>query len=166
MNTKFAIIAFSGLFIIALTSVENTTKSITWYELKEAQQLAKQNEKKVLIFAEASWCSYCKKMYKEVFPQDRVIDTMEEYYYPVRVDIESDKKHEFNGEVLTGNQFARKYRVQGTPTTFFIDKDGKILGAQPGFIPPDTFETLLRFVGTDAYKEGSFDEYMEENEKD
>lgn len=165
MKTKFAFIVVSALFLNALTPVE-TSKAITWYELKEAQQLAQKNDKKVLIYAEAVWCSYCQKMEKEVFPLGGVIDTMAEYYYPVRLDIESDKKHEFNGEVLTGSQFARKYRVQGTPTTFFINKEGKILGAQPGFIPADTFESLLRFVGTDAYQETSFDDYLKEDEND
>lgn len=102
-------------------------------------------------------------MEKEVFPRQEVIDSLAKYYYPVRVDIESDKKLVFNGETMTGSQFARKHRVQGTPTIFFIDKEGKILGAQPGFIPPDTFNSLLTFVGTDAYSRISFEEYNEQN---
>lgn len=162
MNSKYFIFAISFICFTAFTSFDSTTK-IAWYELKEAQQLAKANDKKVLIYAEAVWCTYCQKMEKEVFPEQEVIDAMAEYYYPVRVDIESDKKMEFNGDVLTGSQFARKYRVQGTPTTFFIDKEGKILGAQPGFIPADTFLNLLTFVGSDAYQSVSFDEYLEQN---
>lgn len=162
MKFQYFIFAISFFCFTAFISVDDTA-SITWYDLKEAQQFAKENDKKVLIYAEAVWCTYCQKMEKEVFPQQEIIDTMAEYYYPVRVDIESDKKMEFNGEVLTGSQFARKYRVQGTPTTFFIDKEGKILGAQPGFIPPDTFRNLLTFVGSDAYQSVSFDEYLEQN---
>jgi len=162
MKSKYFIFAISVFCFTAFTSVDNTA-NITWYDLKEAQQFAKENDKKVLIYAEAVWCTYCQKMEKEVFPQQEIIDTMAEYYYPVRVDIESDKKMEFNGEVLTGSQFARKYRVQGTPTTFFIDREGKILGAQPGFIPADTFQNLLTFVGSDAYQSVSFDEYLDQN---
>lgn len=136
---------------------------ITWYSMEEAQELAAENDKKVLVYAEAVWCTYCKKMENEVFPREEVIKSMARYYYPVRVDIESDKKHVFNEETLTGSQFARKYRVQGTPTFFFIDKGGKILGAQPGFIPTEVFVDLLSFVGSDAHKRVSFEEYTEEN---
>lgn len=136
---------------------------ITWYSMKEAQHLATENNKKVLVYAEAVWCTYCKKMENEVFPKQEVIDSIARYYYPVRIDIESDKKHVFNEETLTGSQFARKYRVQGTPTFFFIDRKGKILGAQPGYIPPDVFTDLLSFVGSDAHKRISFEEYTEEN---
>lgn len=139
------------------------TKEITWYSMSEAQELASENNKKVLVYAEAVWCTYCKKMEKEVFPKQDVIDSIARYYYPVRVDIESDKEHVFNEETLTGSQFAQKYRVQGTPTFFFIDQSGKILGAQKGYIPPEIFIDLLSFVGSDAHQRISFEEYTEEN---
>jgi thioredoxin-related protein len=153
------------LFALAAFSLKGGEKpeEITWYSMQEAQELALENDKKVLVYAEAVWCTYCKKMENEVFPRQEVIDSLARYYYPVRVDIESDKKLVFNEETLTGSQFARKYRVQGTPTFFFIDKKGKILGAQPGFIPSDVFTNLLAFVGSDAHKRVSFEEYTEEN---
>lgn len=141
------------------------TENIIWYSLKEAQHLARENNKKVLIYAEAVWCTYCKKMEKEVFPRTAVIKSMNKYYYPVRLDIESEKKIEFNSEIMTGSQFARKYRVTGTPTTFFIDKHGEILGAQPGFIPADVFEQLLGYVGSDSYGEIEFEEYVNEHQE-
>lgn len=162
MNAKYFIYLLSFIILAALGTVEGQ-ENITWYSLEEAQQLAKENDKKVLIYAEAVWCSYCKKMEKEVFPEQEVIDSMAKYYYPVRVDIESDKELVFNGEIMTESQFAQKYRVRGTPTLFFIDKKGEILGAQPGFIPPDVFTNLLTFVGSDAHERLSFEDYSEQN---
>lgn len=153
------------LVLIAAFDSYQKYDEITWYTLKEAQKLARENDKKVLVYAEAVWCTYCKKMEREVFPRKEIIESMEKYYYPVRVDIESDKKMEFNGEAITGSQFAQKYRVQGTPTIFFIDKEGQILGTQPGFIPAETFSILLSFVGSDAHQEISFGEYAEQNKK-
>lgn len=151
-------------FLIFVTAFDDHEKkdTITWYSLEEAQQLAKENDKKVLVYAEAVWCTYCKKMEREVFPKERVIKSITKYYYPVRVDIESDKKMKFNGEAISESRFARKYRVTGTPTTFFINKRGQILGAQPGFIPADIFEQLLGYVGSDAYDKMEFEEYVEQ----
>lgn len=162
MNTKYITYLFF-FFILTAFGTEKVDDEINWYSMKEAQQMAKENEKKVLVYAEAVWCTYCKKMEKEVFPRQEVIDIMAEHYYPVRVDIESDKKMVFNGETLTGSQFAQKYRVRGTPTFFFIDGGGEILGAQPGFIPSDVFTSLLAFVGSDAHRRVSFEDYVEEN---
>lgn len=161
MKPKYLIIAVSLLCFTAFSTI-STTENITWYNLKEAQQLAQEDGKKVLIYAEASWCGYCQKMENEVFPRQEIIEAMAQYYYPVRVDIESNNKIEFNGEILTESQFARKYRVQGTPTTFFVDQGGKILGAQPGFIEAEIFKNLLTFVGTDAYQSQSFEDYLKQ----
>lgn len=136
---------------------------ITWYPMEEAQQLASENDKKVLIFAEAEWCTYCKQMYEEVFPEKAVQDSLEKYYYPVRVDIESQEPMNFNERELTGREFAREHQVSGTPTTFFVDQEGEILGAQPGFIPADVFQGLLAYVGNDLFGKIEFEEYMEEN---
>ena len=160
----FLFLLIPAIFVLYAFSFSSSA-DITWYELKEAQQLAKLNGKKVLVYTEASWCGYCKKMDAEVFPVQAVQDSMKKYYYPVRVDIESDKKMVFNGETMTQTQFARKHRVRGTPTTFFVDSKGKILGAQPGFIPPKIFENLLSFVGSGAFGKIEFEEYVEKHNK-
>ncbi|HKL17611.1 MAG TPA: thioredoxin fold domain-containing protein [Halalkalibaculum sp.] len=164
MKPRYLLYLLPLIALAAFSAYEGQKpEEITWYSMQEAQELAVENDKKVLVYAEAVWCTYCKKMENEVFPRQEVIDSLARYYYPVRVDIESDKKLVFNEETLTGSQFARKYRVQGTPTFFFIDKNGQILGAQPGFIPHDVFTNLLAFVGSDAHERVSFDEYTGEN---
>lgn len=136
---------------------------ITWYSLEEAQQLARKHDKKVFIYAEASWCGYCKKMEKEVFPDQAVIEAMQSHYYPVRLDIESKEEITFNGESMTGRAFAGRYRVTGTPTFFFIDDKGEIIGAQPGFIPADVFRKMLTYVGSGAHKKVEFQDYVEQD---
>lgn len=131
-----------------------------WYSLEEAQKLAAENDKKVLVYAEAEWCPYCKRMKSEVFPQQEVHEATEEYFYPVLVDIESEDKLTFRGEEMTESEFSRGMRVSGTPTFIFIDSDGEIIAGQPGFIPADMYTRMLEFVGTDTYREQSFDEFM------
>ncbi|MDX1585949.1 MAG: thioredoxin fold domain-containing protein [Balneolaceae bacterium] len=164
MKLKYLLFLLPVVALAALGAYNSEeAEEITWYSMQQAQELAAENDKKVLVYAEAVWCTYCKKMENEVFPRQDVIDSIARYYYPVRVDIESDKKHVFNEETLTGSQFAQKYRVQGTPTFFFINKSGKMLGAQPGYIPPDVFTDLLSFVGSDAHERISFEEYTEQN---
>lgn len=165
MNYFYRFIFLLVPFVISAFIWTDVSRDITWYPMKEAQQLAAQNGKKVLIFAEAEWCTYCKKMYKDVFPKQSVQDSLKKYYYPVRVDIESNEKIVFNDRETTGRQFAREHRVRGTPTTFFVEGDGTILGIQPGFIPAKTFEMLLSYVGSDAYGKVEFEEYAKKNGK-
>lgn len=157
--TASTTLVFCAVFI-PLQTVVAQNNSIQWQDMQEAQKMAEANGKKVLIYAEASWCVYCKKMDKKVFPDQAVIDSMETYFYPVRLDIESDKQILVNGQKMTQQQFARTHRVRATPTIFFMDKDGTILGSQPGFIPADTFSKLLAYVGSDSYKTTEFKNYL------
>lgn len=138
--------------------------SIRWYTMKEAQKLAREHDKKVFVFNEASWCIYCKKMEKKVFPKQGVIDSMKTYYFPVKVDIESDQMMEFNGQKMTQQQFAHSFKIRATPTILFIDNEGKVLGMQPGYIPANTFRVLLSFVGSGAFQETGFKQYRNRHE--
>lgn len=147
-------------------STPATTGEITWYELSNAQELAQQNGKKVLIFAEALWCTYCKRMKSEVFPEADVQEAMATWYYPVKIDIESDQSITFNGNEMTQMQFSRQMQVTGTPTFFFVDEEGSVIAKQPGFISKDLYIAMLAYIGTDYYNKATFEEYMESQNKD
>lgn len=163
LDTYKKIVPIAVLLLSITLSGVAQEADISWYELEEAQALAKENNKKVLIFAEASWCHNCKRMKREVFPQADIQQAMATYYYPVKIDVESDKLLMFNGEEMTQMEFSRQMRVTGTPTFFFIDAGGDVIGAQPGFLPRDVYKSLLAYVGKDLYNEIKFEAYLDQN---
>lgn len=138
-------------------------QDIKWKSLSEAQELAKANGKKVMLFAEAKWCGYCKKMYAEVFPEKTVQDSLHKYFYPVKLDIESDQEIIFNDRSLTQRQLARQFRISSTPTFIFLDQDGSTIGLQPGYLPTDIFDKLVAFVGSDLTGKQSFKQYLKKH---
>ena len=134
-----------------------------WVGLEEAQRLAVESQKKVLIFGYAEWCTYCLKMRKESLPDSSVVDAINLYFIPVQLDGESPDPVVFNGTQYTKNQLARGLQLSSFPTHYFVDAEGGVLGAQPGFIEPDIYALLLRYVGSNAFERISFDEYVELN---
>lgn len=136
-----------------------------WKPMKEAQELAAKNNKSVLIYGNARWCTYCKKMEKEVFALQEVQEKTGEHFYPVWLDIESQDSLSFRGEKMTQQQLARGFRITGTPTFIFLDSEGEVIAGQPGFIPEDLYLTILDFVGTKAYQDQSFGEFTGETEE-
>ncbi|MGD8427315.1 MAG: thioredoxin fold domain-containing protein [Balneolaceae bacterium] len=148
------------VIVFVMGPTVSMAQSIKWMPLQQAQKLALQNHKKVMLFAEADWCGYCKRMHKEVFPQKTVQDSLYKYFYPARVDIESDQKILFNGKELAQRSLSQKFRIKGTPTTIFLDSNGDILGTQPGFLRSEIFDKLLSYVGAERYKKGSFRKYL------
>ena len=90
----------------------------------------------------------------------RVREVMNNYFYPVKIDIESQHKLTYNGREMTEQEFGRNMRVAGTPTFFFIDHKGEVIGAQPGFIPKKVYIHLLSYIETGAYRKMEFSQYM------
>ncbi len=134
-----------------------------WVGLERAQRLAAESQKKVLIFGYAEWCTYCLKMRKESLSDSSVLDAISRYFIPVQLDGESPDPVVFNGTQYTKNQLARGLQLSSFPTHYFIDVEGGVIGAQPGFIEPDIYALLLRYVGSNAFERSSFDEYVELN---
>lgn len=160
MIKQVCLLVLIGILFVGSDSV---AQSINWMPLEEAQEQAAETGKKVFIYAEAEWCGYCKKMNKQVFPQQSVADSLSKYFHPVRIDIESDEKTVFNEEDFTEQVLAQKFRVTGTPTMIFIDSDGQILGTQPGFLKTEIFDKLLAYVGNDLFDKLEFKEYLNQH---
>ena len=161
---------FTGLLIVLLAggftmnphevAADRGDDSFNWLKLEEAQQQASETGKTVFVFVEAEWCGFCRQMEREVFPDERVIGVVNEYYLPVTIDVDSRDRVRFNGEEMTEREFARLMNVRATPTILFIDPEGVELGRQEGYNPTDRFKAVLEFVLSDQFGEIPFEEYM------
>lgn len=123
--------------------------------------MAHQTNKKILIFAEEKWNVYCKKMKNEVFSDQAVIDSINNYFYPVKLNISSEKTIMYNGERTTPKKLAKDFHIQAMPTTIFLDSDGDRLAVQPGYISPKKFSRLLGFIGSEAFRSMDFNTYLQ-----
>lgn len=128
-------------------------KETVWYSLEEAQKLASANDKKVLVFAEAAWCTYCNKMEREVFTDPGVIEVLKKHFYPVKLDVDSDRSLEFNGNMMTEAQFADMMNLQAVPGLLFLDAHGEALTVLTGFVAANVLEKLLVCAGPGACDE-------------
>jgi thioredoxin-related protein len=131
------------------------------YSMEEAQALAKENGKKVLVEVYAVWCGFCRKMAAETHPTQQVKDAVNELFYLVRVNAESEKEVVFNGETMTEADLAAAFGVSSFPTTVFVDTNGDPLGYQPGFMDANTYTELISYVGTDSFKSTSFEDFVQ-----
>lgn len=158
------LIRFSAVILMAITfTTTGYAQSLNPLDLDRALDYANQNDKKVLIDVYAEWCPYCERMHNEVYTETGVIEAVNEYYYLVKINIESDNKVKFQGREYTERDFSAMLNSTSLPTTFFMTGEGELLGMQPGLLPADVFEDLLHFVGSDAYESSTFDEFRNGN---
>jgi len=130
--------------------------------LEQALRMAPQQDKKILIDVYAAWCPYCQRMHSDVYTDQDVLDAISDYFIWVKINVESDNKVKYMGTEMTEAEFARALNNRNIPTTYFLNKSGEILGIQPGYIEEGTFSNLLNFVGSNAFLNQTFDEYIQQ----
>ena len=128
------------------SSPDNT--GIKWYGYDDGMALGKKEGKKILINFYADWCTYCKKMDRETFSNKNVADYMNENFIPIKLNSDVEK------------QLSKEFRVNGLPTTFFMDQNGEKLLALPGYLDRTQFLACLEYVQSDSYRDMSFQQFM------
>lgn len=128
---------------------EKMASPIKWHTYEEGVRIGKTEGKKIYLFFQAEWCSYCKKMEKETFQKPLVASYLDENFISVKVDLDRERK------------VASQFYVSGVPTSAFLSKTGEMISNLPGFVPPNAFLPVLRYISTDAYLTMTFKNYIE-----
>jgi thioredoxin-related protein len=138
---------FSGA--VDATGTQTGDAGIQWLSYAEGRQRGEVENKKVFLVFNADWCPYCLKMEKETFQNPTVIAYVNRNFIPISVN--SDKEPDI----------AKKYKVRGLPSTWFISEMGEPIANRPGYIAPDEMLKILKFFGTDSYRTMSYNAFLE-----
>tara|TARA_R110000868_G_scaffold81946_2_gene231743 strand:+ start:53416 stop:53859 length:444 start_codon:yes stop_codon:yes gene_type:complete len=125
-----ALVAF-GLYSFKNPKVdfkEDTADGIQFFKgtFQEALEKAKTENKPIFLDIYATWCGPCKMLKKRTFSDKEVGDYYNANYVNIAVD----------GETKEGRELASKFNIQGYPTLLILDKTGKQLATQVGFVEP------------------------------
>lgn len=104
-----------------------------------AKKLAAEQKKDLLVdFTGSDWCSWCKKLDKEVFSEDAFKAAAKEKYVLVALDFPRSKELP-EAEKAQNAKLQAAFAVEGFPTIFLADSDGRPFartGYQPGGAEP------------------------------
>ncbi|MGH1387809.1 thioredoxin family protein [Kordia sp.] len=110
------------------------SNDITWKDnLESAQKLAYTSEKKIMVFFTGKWCSPCRIMKREVFADHEVKKAMDAKVVSIEIDIDDP-----NAEALV-----KQYNIGATPTTIFINPEGKVIDYAVGKVGKIKFLEML-----------------------
>jgi thioredoxin-related protein len=100
---KLLFLVFIGMagFSNALAQSSDGIHWKTWSELERAYN---EEPKPVLLFFHAEWCAYCKKIEREIFTKQKVIDEINDEYYAVQMDVETKDTITFNHKKFVNKQ--------------------------------------------------------------
>jgi thioredoxin-related protein len=127
--------------------------------------------KRFAIMWELKGCPYCKETHLVNFAQPRISSYVKSNFEVLQLNIiGSLKVTDFDGAELSEKELAAKYGVRFTPTfQFFPERVGplKALPPQkrevarlPGYMRPDDFLAMFRYVREKAYESKSFRDFV------
>jgi thioredoxin-related protein len=107
---------------------------IQWHSFDDGMARSKFEHKRVFLHFYADWCVFCKEMEKKTFKDPDIIESLNENFIPIRVDVEREK------------ETSAMFRIRELPDTWFVAQNGDILGHRPGYISTEQLKTILEVI--------------------
>jgi thioredoxin-related protein len=132
----------------------------TFKDLNEDLEEANAEGKRLLLMFEQRGCIYCRKMHQDVFPAAEISDFIEENYFVVQLNLHGDiEVTDFDGEVLSEKDMARKWGILFTPTMMFLPEEvgedqtapQAAVASMPGAFGKGTTLDMLAWVAEKRY---------------
>lgn len=132
---------------------------------------AAKDGKRFAVMWELKGCPYCKETHFVNFAQPRISDYVKANFQVLQLNIIGSRKvTDFDGQELSEKEMAAKYQVRFTPTFQFFGENAAALkglppqkrevARAPGYLRPDDFLAMFRFVREKAYETKSFRDYV------
>jgi thioredoxin-related protein len=143
----------------------------SFLELADDLEGAHKAGKRFAIMWELKGCPYCKETHFVNFAQSRIADYIKVNFEVLQLNIIGSRKvTDFDGVELSEKELAAKYNIRYTPTfQFFPERAGLLkslpvekreVARAPGYMRPDDFLAMFRFVREKAYESKSFRDFV------
>jgi thioredoxin-related protein len=143
----------------------------SFLELADDLDTARGHGRRLALIWELKGCPYCRQTHLVNFARPDITDFVKANFDVLLLNIVGSRKvTDFDGTELTEKQFAAKYGVRYTPTVQFFpetlaDLKGKAVDKREvaritGYLEPDDFVAMFRYVQSRAYESQSFREFL------
>lgn len=139
---------------------KQTWFSLTFKDVAEDIETAREDGKRLAIIVEQRGCIYCKRMHEEVFSDPEIAAYIAENFMVVQYNMYGDEDViDLDGETLTEKAAVRKWGLLFTPTVIFlpenVPQDGTAgtaaVARMPGAFGKGTTRNLFRWVQEKGY---------------
>ena len=143
----------------------------SFLDLPDDLEAARKEGKRFVVMWELKGCPYCKETHFVNLAQPRISDYIKANFELLQLNIIGSRKvTDFDGAELAEKDLAAKYGVRFTPTfQFFAERAGPLkalapakreVARAPGYLRPDDFLAMFRYVREKAYESKSFRDFV------
>lgn len=152
---------FLFLFLFITSWQQAESQNIQWVSWERAIEQAKKENKKIFVDIYTEGCVPCRNLEITTFSQPCIINYINQYFVPVRIDARTRDKLNFKNAsyeyVCEGGTCFNELVTQLTggnlifPSLVFIDENQNIIQAIPNYKDPMTFERIMTYYGQNHY---------------
>mgnify|MGYP000607288289 CR=1 FL=1 len=143
----------------------------SFLDLSDDLEGAHKEGKRFVVMWELKGCPYCKETHFVNFGQPRISDYVKANFEVLQLNIIGSRKvTDFDGTEMSEKELAARYGVRFTPTfQFFAERAAPLknlhpakreVARAPGYLRPDDFLAMFRFVREKAYETKSFRDFV------
>ncbi|HEU4661550.1 MAG TPA: thioredoxin family protein [Pseudolabrys sp.] len=143
----------------------------SFLDLADDLEDAHKEGKRFVVMWELKGCPYCKETHFVNFAEKRISDYIRSNFEVLQLNIIGSRKvTDFDGAEIGEKELAAKYNVRFTPTFQFFPERAQGLkdlppakrevARAPGYMRPDDFLAMFRYVRQNAYKTRSFHDFL------
>ena len=136
---------------------------VKWLTLDQALAMQKTSPKKIIINFYSSQSSQCDKMEKDTYGNPVISEIINNKFYPVRFNINSDEEVFFKGKSYkkysskeknnpNTHSFAKFMNISTVPTVVFLDENIEPITNLMGPLTAKDVEPYFNMISTNAYK--------------
>ena len=143
----------------------------SFLDLSDDLEGAAKEGKRFAIMWDLKGCPYCKETHLVNFAQSKITDYIKANFEILQLNIIGSRiVTDFDGAEMSEKELAAKYGVRFTPTIqFFAERAAPLktlspakreVARAPGYLRPDDFLAMFRFVREKAYETKSFRDFV------
>lgn len=102
-------------------------------------QARKEKKKVLVLFTGSDWCTWCKRLKKDVLDDKKFEKLAEKNFVLVYFDFPYRNKKISIDQRNLQQQWQEKLKVGGYPTTVILDGKGTVLTVIPGYLPLEKY---------------------------
>jgi thioredoxin-related protein len=121
---------------------------IPWKSYDEALREAKEAGRPVYLYFFMDNCGYCRKMESQTLAEKKIAGYLRDTFVSVRI----------NG--VRKPHLSKQYMVRGFPTSSFLTSEGEAIWSIPGYVGPEYFGRMLKYIGEGHFKSQSLRDYL------
>ena len=141
MKKSLAVLFLAGMFMSALFAA--TPEGWTSDFEAAKHKAAKEKRLMYVLFTGSDWCGYCIKLQKEVLSKPYFIKLGEKDFVFVYIDFPRKSQAD---NPIANRALVQMYKVDGYPTAFVMDANGKVLEKIVGAFPLKSYIKKLETV--------------------